>query len=168
MPRVVLSLLLALLSPRAAASGRRLPHLVFLMADDLGWSNVGYHNEHARTPHLDDLVREGVELDRHYVSRFAAVNSAVPPPPGPSLTCRATQVYYYCGPTRASFLTGRYPAHVNEEFDDCTLQGTAPLEMTMISAKLKLAGYMTHQIGKWGVGQASHRSLPRMRGFDVS
>ena len=40
--------------------------------------------------------------------------------------------------------------------------------MAMISAKLKLAGYMTHHIGKWGVGQASHRSLPRMRGFDTS
>jgi len=77
-------------------------------------------------------------------------------------------VYYYCGPTRASFLTGRYPAHVNEEFDDCSPQGTAPLKMTTIAAKLKLAGYRTHQIGKWGVGQASHRSLPRMRGFDTS
>jgi arylsulfatase A-like enzyme len=127
----------------AAASQRPRPHLVFVMADDLGWANVGYHNAHAQTPHLDGLVRAGVELDRHYA-------------------------YYYCGPTRASFLTGRYPAHVNEEFDDCTPQGTAPLKMTMIAAKLKLAGYMTHQIGKWGVGQASHRSLPRMRGFDTS
>ena len=119
------------------------PHLVFVMADDLGWSNVGYHNEHAKTPHIDRLVREGVELDRHYA-------------------------YYYCAPTRAAMLTGRYPAHVNEEFDDCTPQGTAPLKMTMIAAKLKLAGYRTHQIGKWGVGQASGRSLPRMRGFDTS
>lgn len=40
--------------------------------------------------------------------------------------------------------------------------------MTMIAAKLKLAGYSTHQVGKWGVGQASHHSLPQMRGFDTS
>ena len=58
------------------------PHLVFVMADDLGWANVGYHNSHAITPHLDRLASEGVELDRHYA-------------------------YYYCAPTRASFLTGR-------------------------------------------------------------
>ena len=91
-------------------------------ADDLGWSNVGYHNDHAVTPHLDGLVKAGIELDRHYA-------------------------YYYCAPTRASFLTGRYPAHVNEQFDDCSMQGTAPLKMTLIAAKLKLAGYSTHQIG---------------------
>jgi arylsulfatase A-like enzyme len=100
------------------AAANKSPHLVFVMADDLGWSNVGYHNEHAKTPNIDHLVREGIELDRHYV-------------------------YYYCAPTRASFLTGRYPAHVDEEFDECTPQGTAPLKMTMIAAKLKLAGYVS-------------------------
>ena len=80
--------LLATLATAAAAgagsNGSKSPHLVFVMADDLGWSNVGYHNSHAMTltPRIDRLVGEGIELDRHYV-------------------------YYYCAPTRASFLTGR-------------------------------------------------------------
>ena len=42
------------------------PHVVFFMADDTGWSNVGWHNEQMKTPHADALVKEGVELDRHY------------------------------------------------------------------------------------------------------
>lgn len=120
------------------------PHLIFVMADDLGWANVGWHNPaHTSTPHLDLLVKDGIELDRHYI-------------------------FWYCAPSRSSFLTGRLPIHVNEDFDDCTPEGTAPHNMTLISNKLKQAGYATHQVGKWGVGQASHRSLPNARGFDTS
>eukprot|EP00660_Eupelagonema_oceanica_P011014 gene11014-8381_t len=98
---------------------------------------------HALTPRMDALVRSGVELDRHYA-------------------------FYFCAPTRASFHSGRYPMHVNEQFEDCTPEGTAPRNMTLVSAKLKQAGYATHQIGKWGIGQASRRSLPAARGYDTS
>ena len=50
------------------------------MADDLGWSNVGYHNEHAKTPHIDRLVREGIELDRHYVYYYVYTAHQPEPP----------------------------------------------------------------------------------------
>ena len=60
------------------------PHLVFFMADDTGWNNVGWHNPDMLTPHADALVAEGVELDRHYA-------------------------FVYCSPSRSSFMTGRLP-----------------------------------------------------------
>ena len=60
------------------------PNIVLIVADDLGWNNVGYHGGTARTPNLDRLVREGVELDRFYAAPL-------------------------CSPTRAGLLTGRHP-----------------------------------------------------------
>ena len=65
------------------------PHLVFFMADDTGWNNVGWHNPDVLTPHADALVAEGVELDRHYA-------------------------FVYCSPSRSSFMTGRLPYHVQQ------------------------------------------------------
>ena len=59
------------------------PHLVFFMADDLGWNNVGWHNSDMLTPHADALVKEGRELDRHYA-------------------------FIYCSPSRSSLMTGRH------------------------------------------------------------
>lgn len=70
------------------------PHIVFVMADDFGWNNFGVHakgqpNEaEVQTPRLDDLVENGILLDRHYVFRF-------------------------CSPTRSAFTSGRNPIHVN-------------------------------------------------------
>ncbi|MGQ9503816.1 MAG: sulfatase-like hydrolase/transferase, partial [Thermogutta sp.] len=59
------------------------PNVLFILADDLGWGDVGFHGGRVPTPNLDRLVKEGVELDRHYV-------------------------YPVCTPTRTAFLTGRY------------------------------------------------------------
>ena len=67
------------------------PHIVFVMVDDWGWVNVGYHrSSHMRsyTPNIDSLVNEGLQLDQHYV-------------------------YNWCAPSRSAFLTGRVLIHVN-------------------------------------------------------
>ena len=71
------------------------PHIVFLLADDLGWANVGPHRAvlaaspaEVRTPSIDALVADGVELSRHYTFKF-------------------------CSPTRSSLQSGRLPVHVN-------------------------------------------------------
>lgn len=58
------------------------PNILVIVADDLGWGDVGWHGSHIKTPHLDELVRGGVELDQHYVSPM-------------------------CSPTRAAILSGR-------------------------------------------------------------
>src|SRR5207302_7776902 len=68
-----------------AAEQKGRPNILVLIADDLGWHDVGYHGSEIRTPHLDKLARSGVRLERHYV-------------------CPT------CSPTRAGLLTGRNPS----------------------------------------------------------
>ena len=127
------------------------PHLVVLLADNVGWANVGFHMPpHAdpreyHTPHLDDLAAGGLELERHYT-------------------------YKFCSPSRSAFLTGRLPFHVNVYNDDPTRPGAGvPAEMTMLPRHLQRAGYATHFVGKWHVGMTSASAhTPRARGFDTS
>jgi arylsulfatase I/J len=105
----------------------------------MGWRN----NSEARTPNMNALVKEGVILDRHYV-------------------------YQYCSPTRSSFLSGRLPIHVNTVNRGPDQIGGVDLRMTMISSKLKSAGYSTHQVGKWNAGSTAWGNMPINRGFDSS
>lgn len=81
----VLPLLLLLLPPppSAGAGTSRPPHLVFVLADDLGWNDVGFHGSNIRTPHLDALAAGGVLLDNYYTQPL-------------------------CTPSRSQLLTGRY------------------------------------------------------------
>jgi hypothetical protein len=81
----LLPLLLLLLWPAwaAAAAARSPPHLVFVLADDLGWNDVSFHGSSLRTPHLDALAAGGVQLDNYYTQPL-------------------------CTPSRSQLLTGRY------------------------------------------------------------
>eukprot|EP00403_Amphidinium_massartii_P007749 CAMPEP_0178383854 /NCGR_PEP_ID=MMETSP0689_2-20121128/7215_1 /TAXON_ID=160604 /ORGANISM="Amphidinium massartii, Strain CS-259" /LENGTH=611 /DNA_ID=CAMNT_0020004085 /DNA_START=85 /DNA_END=1920 /DNA_ORIENTATION=+ len=131
-----------------AVARRQLPHIFFVIVDDLGWANVGYHRTDPRppihTPHIDELVREGVELNRHYV-------------------------HMMCTPSRASFQSGRLPVHVLTQLaDPCDSNGAIPRNMTGIAAVLKKAGYSTHQVGKWDAGMATPHHTPKGRGYDTS
>ena len=138
------------------ASSDSLPHIVFMMVDDWGWANVGYHRDpptkEVDTPNFDSLKQQGLELDQHYV-------------------------YQFCSPSRSSFLSGRLPIHVNDENKqmssynpDDPISGFAgiPRNMTAIATKLKSAGYATHQVGKWHAGAATSDHIPTGRGFDSS
>ena len=121
------------------------PNIVVLLVDNLGWNNVGYHNYNPReynTPNIVNLLKEGIELDRHYT-------------------------YKMCSPSRSAFLTGRLPVHVNIYNDDPTMVGQGvPENMTMISDKLTGAGYRSHFVGKWHVGMAKKsKHPPEARGF---
>jgi len=122
------------------------PNIVFIMADDLGWGNVGYHNElndEINTPVIDQLVAEGLELDRHYA--FAG-----------------------CSPSRASFQSGRLPIHLSVRNRDGLVDPThgMPSAMTGFATKLKEGGYHTHLVGKWDVGFATKDKLPISKGYD--
>eukprot|EP00730_Choanoeca_flexa_P018292 TRINITY_DN8887_c0_g1_i2.p1 TRINITY_DN8887_c0_g1~~TRINITY_DN8887_c0_g1_i2.p1 ORF type:complete len:511 (+),score=116.86 TRINITY_DN8887_c0_g1_i2:85-1617(+) len=133
--------LLALLAVAWAAPK---PHVIFFVIDDMGWSNIGYHNDNAKTPNLDQAAADGVILDRQYT-------------------------FWYCSPTRSSLMTGRYPLHVSEDNENAeTVMGAVPVEMTMLPAKLKTVGYATHHVGKWHLGQIKAGSVPGARGFDTS
>jgi len=120
------------------------PHIVMFVVDDLGWYNVGWHNQEMITPHSDQLVREGVELDRSYT-------------------------FQYCAPTRSSIMSGRLPYHVNQVIlTNWVLDWSMPREMTAMPRKLKEAGYATHMVGKWHVGFENEGMTPHGRGFDTS
>ena len=159
----VLVLLLILASIAKEISGKQegnhaadKPHIIFMMVDDWGWANVGYHRNpptsEVVTPNIDSLVKDGLELDQHYA-------------------------YQFCSPSRSSFLSGRLPIHVNDlnkalDFynPDDPVSGFAgiPRNMTGIATKLKAAGYATHQVGKWHAGGATPDHIPTGRGFDTS
>eukprot|EP01065_Artemidia_motanka_P003145 TRINITY_DN1149_c0_g1_i1.p1 TRINITY_DN1149_c0_g1~~TRINITY_DN1149_c0_g1_i1.p1 ORF type:complete len:513 (+),score=194.27 TRINITY_DN1149_c0_g1_i1:77-1615(+) len=130
----------------AATLAAARPHIIFIMADDQGWNNIGSHNGDLITPHTKELVAEGVELSRHYVFKF-------------------------CSPTRCSLLSGRLPIHVNQE-NSATEQPLAgiPLNMTAFPVLLRSRGYATHHVGKWHAGQATPGHIPtgQNRGFDTA
>jgi leishmanolysin-like peptidase len=117
------------------------PNLVFILIDDLGWNDIGYHDRAVLTPTLDALAAGGVVLDRHYV-------------------------YRYCSPTRASLLSGRLPHHAHQTNPG----GESPFgtneNMTLLPARLRAAGYRTAMRGKWHLGFSRPDYLPGARGFE--
>jgi arylsulfatase A-like enzyme len=150
MRRVVLALVLtvvAALAPshvRAQREGApRRPHILFVLADDLGWNDVGYHGSEIKTPTLDRMARSGVRLEQFY---------AMP----------------VCTPTRAALMTGRYPMRyglqsgVNRPWSQWGL----PVEERLLPQALKQADYHTAITGKWHLGHAQPAYLPTRRGFD--
>ncbi len=139
---LLIGTLLCIFLPLISAANK--PNIVFVLVDDWGYSDVGFRNPNILTPNFDDMVKNGLLLDRHYV-------------------------FKYCSPSRASFLTGRWPHHAHQWniLNGGALVG-ANINMTMMPAKLKTAGYKTHMVGKWHLGFFEPRYLPINRGFDTS
>eukprot|EP00965_Chrysotila_dentata_P175388 5788812-Pleurochrysis_carterae.AAC.2 len=127
------------------------PHIFFVLVDDLGWGDVGFNRAESSkytlgpdTPTMDLLVKEGVQLERHYV-------------------------HMMCTPSRAALQTGRLPVHIITELaEPCDANGAIPYDMTGITEHLVRAGYATHQVGKWDAGMATPRHTPRGRGYQTS
>lgn len=127
------------------AAETRKPNIVLLVADDLGYADLGFQGvRDIPTPHLDELARGGVRCTSGYVS-------------GP-----------YCSPTRAGLLTGRYQQRFGHEFNPgggVNSRAGLPLSQTTLADRLKAAGYVTGLVGKWHLGSALE-FRPRNRGFD--
>lgn len=132
-------LLLTLPRPTLEGAPDR-PNIIFILADDLGWADVGFHGGITPTPHLDKLAKESVELTQHYV-------------------------YPVCSPTRASLLSGRYASR----FGVTTPQNTRafPWDTVTMATALNSVGYETALFGKWHLG-SSVESSPQKFGFDRS
>ncbi len=119
------------------------PNIVFILADDLGWSDVGYHRSEIRTPHIDRLAAAGAKLEQFYVMPV-------------------------CTPTRAALLTGRYPMRYGLQSGVCRPWSDWGLPVTerTLAQELKEAGYRTAITGKWHLGSVHPAFLPTARGFD--
>ncbi len=141
------------LNPAEASSqGTHRPNVIYIMADDLGYGELGcYGQKKIPTPNIDQLAKEGVKFSRFYAP------SAV------------------CAPTRCSLMTGLHQGHApirgNKEkggFGPNDPEGQTPLpaSTTTIAEMLKAVGYRTAIFGKWGLGGPQPGETPMDHGFD--
>lgn len=140
----LLSLLaLAWTTPSVLAATPK-PNIVHIVADDLGWKDVGFNGcKDIKTPNLDRLAAEGAKFEQFYVQPM-------------------------CTPTRAALMTGRYPFRYGLQTAVIPSVSAYGLDTTeyLMPQCLKAAGYTTAIIGKWHLGHADRKYWPRQRGFD--
>lgn len=137
--------LLALSLGQSYAQDQR-PNILVILCDDLGYSDVGFNgSQDIKTPTLDLLASQGTIMTSGYVA------------------------HPFCGPSRAAFMTGRYPHEYGAQFNlppnSETIGKGIPLEETFISKVLQQSGYYTGIVGKWHLG-ANPEFHPNERGFD--
>ncbi|XP_061179842.1 arylsulfatase B-like [Saccostrea echinata] len=120
------------------------PNILFIVADDYGWNDVGFRNPDVITPNIDKLAHSGMILQSSYVMPV-------------------------CTPSRNSFMTGHYAyksglQHIVIFPEQATC---SPLNYAFLPQKLKELGYTTHAIGKWHLGFCKWECTPTYRGFDT-
>ncbi len=145
----ILAVMLAALtvSGVAAEQSQSKPNVIFMLTDDLGYSDIGcYGARKVKTPHIDQLAAEGIKFtDFHTAASI-------------------------CSPSRAAFLTGAYPQRaglymgINPNRTAHWFLGLHPNEIT-IAEQFQKQGYATHMVGKWHLG-TEPEFLPRTQGFD--
>ncbi len=138
---LVITTLLACLGLNVSKASLQ-PNIVVILADDMYWHHPGFNGGPVSTPNLDRLASNGTSLTQFYV-------------------------HSVCSPTRAAFLTGRYPFRngMEERSHGNDAAGMLQDERTLAEA-LKGTGYFTAIIGKWHLGNWYKEHLPMQRGFD--
>ena len=119
------------------------PNIVIVVADDLGWADVGYHGSKIATPNIDRIAAEGAALERFYVAPV-------------------------CSPTRAGLMTGRYPIRFGamRAVYAPHRKGGMDTSETTIADALATAGYEHRAlVGKWHLGHSNVKYHPLRRGF---
>ncbi|GAB2551205.1 arylsulfatase [Spirosoma aerophilum] len=147
---LLLLVLLAITSSKwAVGQSVKRPNILFILADDMGFSDIGCYGGEVSTPNIDKLAAGGIKLRSFY-------NNA------------------RCCPTRASLLTGQYPHTVgmglmvtmpNAAIQPGSYQGFLDARYPTIAERLKETGYSTYMLGKWHVGERPEH-WPLKRGFD--
>ena len=140
-------LVIALAPPTLAAEPPRKPNIVFILADDLGYGDLGcYGQKKILTPNLDRLAADGVRFTQAYAGSTV------------------------CAPSRCALMTGLHTGH-------CRTRGNGggggprsnvPLapEDVCVAELLQKAGYSTALVGKWGLGEEGSTGIPTKKGFD--
>ena len=162
MKKQLVAALIILVGLSSCTKQEPLPNIIYILADDLGYGELGsYGQEKIETPHLDMLAENGMRFTQHYAG------SAV------------------CAPSRCILLTGKHGGHAfirgNHEWgergpvwdmtksvNDPNLEGQYPMDPNevTIAEYLQEAGYATGMIGKWGLGAPLSESVPNTQGFD--
>ena len=144
MKQSLIAFLLGAVLTGSAGQAAVKPNIVHIVADDLGWKDVGFNGStDIKTPNLDKLAAAGAQLARFYVQPM-------------------------CTPTRAALMTGRYPFRYGLQTAVIPSVSAYGLDTTewLLPQSLKEAGYNTAIIGKWHLGHADSKYWPRQRGFD--
>ena len=131
-------LVLGLAVPASAAKDR--PNIIFIMADDLGYGDLGcYGQKRIRTPHLDRMAAEGMKFTQFYAGSTV------------------------CAPSRCVLMTGLHTGH-------CFIRGNGKINLrpgdVTVAEVLKTTGYTCGLMGKWGLGHENSSGLPTRQGFD--
>lgn len=142
----MLAVMLAAIGPRSLGAER--PNLIWIMADDLGYGELGcYGQKVIETPHLDRMAREGMRFRQFYAGATV------------------------CAPSRSVLMTGQHQGHTrvrgNAGPSNPAAQALTAADVT-VARVLQQVGYTTALIGKWGLGDigAAASGLPRKQGFD--
>jgi arylsulfatase A-like enzyme len=126
----------------AQSPSTRPPNIVFILADDLGYGDLGcYGQQKIATPNIDRLAREGMRFTQSYAGATV------------------------CAPSRCALMTGLHGGHARVRGNTKPEVPLRP-EDTTVAQVLKQAGYRTALIGKWGLGDAGTTGLPNLKGFD--
>ncbi|MEW4564394.1 arylsulfatase [Bremerella sp. JC770] len=129
-----------------AAFAETFPNVIFILADDLGYGDVGcFGQQHIQTPNIDRLASEGMRFTQAYAGATV------------------------CAPSRCTLMTGLHTGHCyirgNKEIKPVG-QEPMPADTFTLAHLMKQAGYRTGLIGKWGLGYPGSESTPESMGFD--
>lgn len=140
MMRYVIFFILVSFTAKAQQTKDRPPNIIFIMADDMGYGDLGcYGQKEIKTPRIDQLAKEGMRFTSHYSGHTV------------------------CRPSRLVLWTGMHSGHT-------PIWSNAPYvfkpEDTTVAELLKLKGYVTGGVGKWAMGNTTNDGHPNKNGFD--